>query len=140
MSGQFKIVVSCNAVHEDFVINDLFVSLAIQWLLMSEPTQAEYSVPLVEDLLIDEHFLTADKISWLRSSMLVQKDVILSTANATIGQRDNSMWAAIRKLRFTASKFGDLLKAVAKQRYISYSFLLLHQQSLLNLFFSNEMM
>ena len=36
----------------------------------------------------------------------------------TIGQKDNPLWVALRKLRFTASRFGELIKAESKQRQV----------------------
>lgn len=51
---------------------------------------------------------------WLRKALLVSQQQVHLTAEKTIGQRDNPYWAAVRKLRFTASNFSDILKAVEK--------------------------
>lgn len=42
---------------------------------------------------------------------------IIQTAWTTIGQRENTLWAKVRKLRFTASNFGQIVTAVRKNRY-----------------------
>lgn len=41
---------------------------------------------------------------------------IIQTAWTTIGQRENTLWAKVRKLRFTASNFGQIVTAVRKNR------------------------
>lgn len=91
---------------------------AMQWLLSPEPVQKEYLVPLVEDLLVDEHCILDSRMTWLQNSMRVAKKQALEVAHATSGQRNDPMRSAIRKLRFTASKFGELLLAVDKGRLV----------------------
>nr|XP_022310131.1 uncharacterized protein LOC111115613 [Crassostrea virginica] len=40
----------------------------------------------------------------------------MEAAFISVGQRDNSLWAAIRKLRFTASNFGQIIGAAKRNR------------------------
>lgn len=92
--------------------------LAFHWILSPEPNIPIYPLPLVEDLLLNVNFLQPNKIEWLRQTMRVSHSTVLTVASATVGQQKNPMWMALRKYRFTASKFGDLIKAVSKQRYL----------------------
>lgn len=41
---------------------------------------------------------------------------VIKTAWTTIGQRENTLWTKVRKLRFTASNFGQIVKAFRKKR------------------------
>ncbi len=91
--------------------------LAFHWLLSPEPEITKYPVPLIEDLLLHENYLLPTKLTWLRQTMRVSHDTVLSPVCVTTGQQKNMMWMTLRKYRFTASKFGDLIKAVPKQRY-----------------------
>ncbi len=83
----------------------------MQWLLSAEPKQQQCPVPLVEDLLVNENFLSAAKYAWLMQAMQVSKEQIDTVAKLTVGQRNNVLWCSLRKLRFTASRFGDILRA-----------------------------
>lgn len=75
-------------------------------------------MPLVEDLLLSESFLHAeDQDNWLRAQLKVTEDIINTTAEKTKGQRNNAVWAIVRKLRITASNFGQVLKAARRKRY-----------------------
>ncbi len=65
---------------------------------------------------MNENFLLPTKLDWLRQSLQVTKDVIKAVADATVGQGNNALWSSVRKLRFTASRFGELLRAVPQQR------------------------
>lgn len=74
-------------------------------------------MPLVEDLLLSESFLHAeDQDNWLRTQLKVTGDIINMTAEKTKGQRNNAVWAIVRKLRITASNFGQVLKAARRKR------------------------
>lgn len=78
-------------------------------------------MPLVEDLLLSESFLHAeDQNNWLRTQLKVTEDIINTTAEKTKGQRNNAVWAIVRKLRITASNFGQVLKAARRKRYFLY--------------------
>lgn len=87
--------------------------VAMHWILAPEPACAVNPVSLVEDLLCSEHFVGPNKIVWLRKAMQLTPDTIHQVAALTEGQSSNVMWSAVRKLRFTASLFGDLLRAVS---------------------------
>ena len=91
----------------------------MHWILSPEPQTnqtAIHLIPLVEELLKNEHFSESNRLQWLRQSMNVCPDMIKTIAGLTCGQRTNPMWSAVRKLRFTASNFGQILKAVNKKR------------------------
>jgi hypothetical protein len=90
--------------------------LAFCWLLQPEPQVVSFPVPLVEELLLREQYLSPNKDQWLRQMLRVSPATIKSLASSTVGQHKCHIWTAVRKLRFTASKFGDLLKAAAKHR------------------------
>ena len=86
---------------------------ALHWILTPEPSsQDALPIRLVEDLLCCEEYLNSQSPSvWLRE-LNVSPPQISSTTQMTVGQRNNCLWAAVRKLRFTASNFGDVLRAV----------------------------
>jgi hypothetical protein len=74
-------------------------------------------IPLIDDLLINPDNLSAENSNtWLRRHLIVSTDKVRETATLTIGQRENSMWAAVRKLRFTASNFGQIIAAAKHDR------------------------
>ena len=50
------------------------------------------------------------------SQLMVSTEVIQNTAKATSGQRDNSLWASVRKGRLTASNFGSIIKSIDSGR------------------------
>lgn len=71
----------------------------------------------MDDLLINPDYLSAeDPQTWLRQHLVVSQEKVAETAFATSGQRENSLWAAVRKLRFTASNFGQILAAANRNR------------------------
>ena len=83
-----------------------------------EPPKPTLPAPVVEDLLLSEGYTQAQApIIWLRKSMVVSKEVIQRTAVATTGQRDNTVWSVMRKLRITASNFGVVLRAATRNRF-----------------------
>ena len=76
-------------------------------------------MPEIEPLLHSETFLRSrheDKVKWISEVLKVTPDQITQTAHATIGQRENLLWGALRKRRLTASKFGELLAAINRKR------------------------
>lgn len=90
---------------------------ALHWILSPEVPVEKPPVPLVEDLLLSESFLHAeDQNNWLRTQLKVTEDIINTTAEKTKGQRNNAVWAIVRKLRITASNFGQVLKAARRKR------------------------
>ncbi len=92
----------------------------MHWILSPEPKPDQVKgppVPVVEDLLMTKDFLESkDSRSWFSRQMVVSPQQIQTVANATIGQRDNTLWCLVRKLRLTASNFGKVLKAINRNR------------------------
>jgi hypothetical protein len=69
------------------------------------------------DLLLNPGYISAeDPKTWLRHQLVVSQEKATEIAFATVGQRENSLWAAVRKLRFTASNFGQILAAAKRNR------------------------
>ncbi|XP_052216974.1 uncharacterized protein LOC127881783 isoform X3 [Dreissena polymorpha] len=90
---------------------------ALHWIMAEEPQTPDVPVPLLDDLMIHPEYLGAeDPRTWLRRQLLVSHEKVNQTAAATIGQRENALWAAVRKLRFTASNFGHILSAFDKKK------------------------
>jgi len=56
---------------------------------------------------------------WLKQQLTVTDKQIPEIALKTEGQRNNPLGAAVHKLRFTASNFGLILAAVAKNRQVT---------------------
>jgi hypothetical protein len=91
---------------------------ALHWILSPEAPKQQPPVLLLEDLLSSEDFLHVDEQEkWLRQQLKVTGDIIETTVEKTKGQRSNALWAAVRKLRITASNFGQVLRAVRLKRY-----------------------
>jgi hypothetical protein len=93
-------------------------SPALHWILSPEPNRdLKLPVPTVEELILSKEYTDSPiPHTWLRRAMVVNKESVLQVASATIGQRDNADWASLRRLRFTASNFGPLIKAAASKR------------------------
>ncbi|WAR10352.1 hypothetical protein MAR_035428, partial [Mya arenaria] len=51
-----------------------------------------------------------------RRSLVLSQEKITQIAFMTTGQRENSLWAAARKLRFIASNFGQIIAASKRNR------------------------
>ena len=93
---------------------------ALHLILAPEPPTDQPAAPLLDDLLLSEAFLHADdQEHWLRLQLKVSDDIIKTTVEKTKGQRTNAIWAAVRKLRITASSFGQVIRAVRLKRYYS---------------------
>ncbi|XP_052680929.1 uncharacterized protein LOC128161649 [Crassostrea angulata] len=91
--------------------------VALHWILSEEPKSEESPVPLIEDLLMSEGYTNAeDSRTWLRKHLILSPEKIMEAAFASTGQRENSLWAAVRKLRFTASNFGQIIGAIRRKR------------------------
>ncbi|XP_062613222.1 uncharacterized protein LOC134274994 isoform X1 [Saccostrea cucullata] len=90
---------------------------AMHWILSKEPEVQKFPVSLVQDLLMSEEYLTAEcKSAYLRSKLVVSQETVIQTAWLTIGQRENAIWQAVRKMRFTASNFGQIIGAIRRNR------------------------
>lgn len=89
----------------------------LHWILSKEPGVEALPVPVVEDLLMCQDYLQAEEpLTWLRQQLIVSPEKVIQTAFQTTGQRENAVWAAIGKLRFTASNFGKIIAAAKRNR------------------------
>lgn len=94
-----------------------FFFKAMHWILSKEPEVEAPPVPTVEDLITCQEYLEAkEPLPWLRQQLAVSPDKVIHTAFLTTGQRENAVWAAVRKLRFTASNFGQIIAATKRNR------------------------
>lgn len=81
-----------------------------------EPPTSKPIIPVIEDLIFSNEYISAIcKKDWLRRALHLTPDKIIDVAVQTSGQRDNPMWAVVRKHRITASNFGPILSAIEKQ-------------------------
>lgn len=88
----------------------------MHWILQPEPEPGQHCcTPLIGDLIATPGFKSGEG-DWLRGQMVVSTELINFVAAQTVGQRDNPLWAAVRKFRFTASNFSDILTAVRLNR------------------------
>lgn len=94
------------------------VFAAQHWILSAEPhTDQQNGITLVEDVIVSQGFTEAsNQLQFLRRALLVNPTESQRIADLTCGQRDNCVWSSVRKLRFTASNFGPLLRAVKLKR------------------------
>lgn len=96
---------------------NLFVLIALTWILLPEPPAATVAIPFVEDFLLSKEYAEAEnKMTWLRRNLVLNSAQIAEVAHLTVGQRRNALWSAARKLRFTASNFGGILSAAQRNR------------------------
>jgi hypothetical protein len=104
-------------------MSHVLCSSALHWILSPEPpAQTCLSVPFVEDLMLSREYTESqDPLGWLQEAMSVSREQIEQVSGATVGQRENSLWAAVRKLRFTASNFGQILGAARRHRFFRLS-------------------
>ncbi|WAR10212.1 LOW QUALITY PROTEIN: hypothetical protein MAR_035288, partial [Mya arenaria] len=85
--------------------------------LDSEPKPPQLPLPLIEDVLLSPGYLSSqDPRTYFRRSLVLSQEKITQIAFMTTGQRENSLWAAARKLRFTASNFGQIIAASKRNR------------------------
>ncbi|WAR08119.1 LOW QUALITY PROTEIN: hypothetical protein MAR_018077, partial [Mya arenaria] len=85
--------------------------------LDSEPKRPQLPLPLIEDVLVSPGYLSSqDPRTYFRRSLVLSQENITQIAFMTTGQRENSLWAAARKLRFTASNFGQIIAASKHNR------------------------
>jgi len=90
------------------------------WILAPEPEERQLPFPVVEDLLYSEEYLKSDNADQhLREALQMTSTAVRQTAEETIGQRSNPTWSIARKLRLTASNFGDILQAIRLNRLLN---------------------
>lgn len=100
-----------------FIPQHVLLFIALHWILAEEPQVQGVPVPLMDDLLINPDYISSQNPhTWLRQNLIVSQQKVEETALATVGQRENSLWSAVRKLRFTASNFGQILAAAKRNR------------------------
>lgn len=94
-------------------IQSLFAGL--HWILSPEPEEDVPPIASVEDLLASEAFFASPTpYVWLKTNMQITPDTTAKVADLTVGQRSNTLWCQIRKLRITASNFGPVLAAMRR--------------------------
>lgn len=92
-------------------------SITLHWILSEVPKSAGSPVPLIEDLLMSEGYTNAeDSRTWLWKHLILSPEKIMEAAFMSTGQRENSLLAAVRKLQFTASNFGQIIGAIRRKR------------------------
>ena len=64
----------------------------------------------------EEYSNAYDPRTCLRRQLITSPEKVVGVAFATTGQRENAMWSAIRKMRFTASNFGNIIGATNRKR------------------------
>ncbi|XP_052764770.1 uncharacterized protein LOC128206399 [Mya arenaria] len=90
---------------------------ALHWILLEEPKPPQLPLPLIEDVLLSPGYLSSqDPRTYFRRSLVLSQEKITQIAFMTTGQRENSLWAAARKLQFTASNFGQIIAASKRNR------------------------
>ncbi|XP_062580316.1 uncharacterized protein LOC134242248 isoform X2 [Saccostrea cucullata] len=91
---------------------------AMHWILSPEPPVPTLAVPLVEDLISSQEFISAENpIAWMKQRLMINEQEIQQIACLTTGQKENCMWSSVRKNRLTASNFGCVLAAIKRNRY-----------------------
>ncbi|XP_062588594.1 uncharacterized protein LOC134250257 [Saccostrea cucullata] len=90
----------------------------MHWILSPEPPVPTLAVPLLEDLISSQEFISAENpIAWMKQKLMINDQEIQQIACLTTGQKENCMWASVRKYRLTASNFGCVLAASKRNRY-----------------------
>lgn len=90
------------------------------WILAPEPEERRLPFPVVEDLLYSEEYVKSKNAErYLREALRMTSTAIRQTAEETTGQRSNATWSIARKLRLTASNFGDILQAIRLNRLMN---------------------
>ncbi|XP_026283200.2 uncharacterized protein LOC113209746 [Frankliniella occidentalis] len=88
------------------------------WLLSPPPADVKDDrLIYVKDFILSSEFIssTNKKLS-LEIFLKVSREEIVAIAQRTVGQRKNSLWLKGRIHRITASKFGEVLKTIEKNR------------------------
>ncbi|XP_062592758.1 uncharacterized protein LOC134254222 [Saccostrea cucullata] len=90
----------------------------MHWILSPEPPVPTLAVPLVENLISSQEFISAENpIAWMKQKLMINEQEIQQIACLTTGQKENCMWSSVRKNRLTASNFGCVLAAIKRNRY-----------------------
>lgn len=90
----------------------------MHWILVPEPPVPRLSLPIVEDLISSQEFISSENpIDWMKQKLMINEQQIQQIASLTIGQKDNCLWSSVRKNRLTASNFGCVLAAIKRNRY-----------------------
>ncbi|WAQ94832.1 hypothetical protein MAR_007303, partial [Mya arenaria] len=93
------------------------IKCTLHWILLEEPKPPQLPLPLIEDVLVSPGYLSSqDPRTYFRRSFVLSQEKITQIVFMTTGQRENSLWAAARKLRFTASNFGQIIAASKRNR------------------------
>lgn len=74
----------------------------------------ESPVPLIEDLLINEEYINADEHD-LKNTLFFYN--YGGSNYFKTGQREISLWSAVRKLRLTPSNVGQIIGAIRGNTY-----------------------
>uniref|UniRef100_A0A8W8MLH2 YqaJ viral recombinase domain-containing protein n=1 Tax=Magallana gigas TaxID=29159 RepID=A0A8W8MLH2_MAGGI len=91
---------------------------AMHWILVPEPPVTRLSLPIVEDLISSQEFISSENpIVWMKQKLMINEQQIQQIASLTIGQKDICLWSSVRKNRLTASNFGCVLAAIKRNRY-----------------------
>ena len=86
---------------------------AMAWIMSPEPPRVCLPVPTIENLILSKEFIEweGNQEDYLLKRLKVTPQQIIAINDATIGQRDNSVWLMLRKGRLTSSNFGCVLQA-----------------------------
>jgi len=102
----------------------------VLFLLQEEPLEADtreetVTVPLpdAQEILTTELINSDDPEASIRERLQVSWPVIVSVAELTSGQSSNPEWARLRRCRLTASRFGDILMKMLKNKSPTVKFL-----------------
>lgn len=99
--------------------------LACKWRVHECPVQIFISKVLLKfwyrSLFPSLHLSTYEYVIFFlvlcnRDKLVISWEYIIMTAWMTKSQRENSLWAAVRKLRITASTFGKVIGAIRGNR------------------------
>ncbi|XP_062583748.1 uncharacterized protein LOC134245490 isoform X2 [Saccostrea cucullata] len=103
---------------ELFPAPDRFINYSNALDTIPEPPVPTLAVPLVEDLISSQEFISAENpIAWMKQKLMINEQEIQQIACLTTGQKENCMWSSVRKNRLTASNFGCVLAAIKRNRY-----------------------
>ena len=88
------------------------------WLLSPEPTPDKLCIPTFDDIILSQEYLdTVNKTGYILAKLEINENTRNYVACVTTGQRTNPLWLMYRKGRVTASNFGYILPAIARESY-----------------------